>query len=88
MLLSIVTGLCEHYDVPLSPVLSAFSLKKNVLKLVSLERSESDIATLHGIRAFNAFMLLLSHKSLALFFNPYVNRTEMTEVSHFYFKLT
>ncbi|XP_001603690.2 O-acyltransferase like protein [Nasonia vitripennis] len=79
LLLSIATGLCEHYDVPLSPVLSAFSLKKNVLKLVSLERSESDIATLHGIRAFNAFMLLLSHKSLALFFNPYVNRTEMTE---------
>uniref|UniRef100_A0ABD2XP29 Acyltransferase 3 domain-containing protein n=1 Tax=Trichogramma kaykai TaxID=54128 RepID=A0ABD2XP29_9HYME len=52
---------------------------RNALKLFSLERPQGDIATLHGIRALNAFMLILAHKSLALFFNPYTNRTDMTE---------
>ncbi|XP_011502852.1 PREDICTED: nose resistant to fluoxetine protein 6-like [Ceratosolen solmsi marchali] len=79
VVLSIIAGLCDHYKVPASPAVLAFSLKRNVLKLISLERGEGDIATVHGIRALNAFMLILAHKSLALFFNPYTNRTEMTE---------
>ncbi|KAJ8680575.1 hypothetical protein QAD02_016362 [Eretmocerus hayati] len=77
--LSVVAGLCEHLDFPVSDTFMAFSLKRNALKLISMDRVQGDIAILHGIRALNAFMLLLSHKSLALFFNPYVNRTEMTE---------
>ncbi|XP_014214340.1 nose resistant to fluoxetine protein 6-like [Copidosoma floridanum] len=77
--LSVISGLCDHYGVPIGQAALAFSLKRNVLKLVSLDRDESDIATLHGIRALNAFMLVLAHKSLAIFFNPYVNRTDMTE---------
>jgi hypothetical protein len=80
IVLSIIAGICDHYKLPTSPAVLAFSLKKNVLKLVSLERGEGDIATVHGIRALNAFMLILAHKSLAIFFNPYTNRTEMTEV--------
>nr|XP_014275443.2 nose resistant to fluoxetine protein 6 [Halyomorpha halys] len=60
-------------------ILMAFSLKKNSKKLFSLEPSSDDISSLHGIRCFNAVMLYLSHKSMALFFNPYINRTQMTE---------
>jgi peptidoglycan/LPS O-acetylase OafA/YrhL len=39
-----------------------------------------DIKTAHSIRLFNAIMLLVSHKCMALYFNPYVNRTEMSEL--------
>ncbi|XP_046985969.1 nose resistant to fluoxetine protein 6-like [Schistocerca americana] len=60
-------------------LLECFSLKKNVRKLISMERSADDIESVHGIRAINAYMLLLSHKSMALFFNPYMNRTDMAE---------
>ncbi|XP_058797973.1 nose resistant to fluoxetine protein 6-like [Phymastichus coffea] len=77
--LSVFAGVCDHYHVPMKPAVRAFSLKRNALKLVSLERADGDIAILHGIRALNAFMLILSHKSMAIFFNPYVNRTSMTE---------
>ncbi|XP_026686865.1 O-acyltransferase like protein-like [Diaphorina citri] len=57
--------------------LMGFSLIKNTKKLISLDRSPDDIECVHGIRTLNAFMLLLSHKSMALFFNPYINRTQM-----------
>lgn len=48
--------------------------------MCSLERDSSDIESIHGIRFLNAFLLILAHKSMALFFDPYVNRTAMTEV--------
>lgn len=60
---------------------NAFSLKKNFKTLFNVTKSQSDIPTLHGIRFLNAILLLFAHKSMALFFNPYVNRTEMSEVS-------
>ncbi|XP_015434936.1 PREDICTED: nose resistant to fluoxetine protein 6-like [Dufourea novaeangliae] len=77
--LTIVAAYYDHYKIPASELLLSFSLKRNFKKLVSLERGQNDIATLHGIRAINALMLLLAHKSMALFFNPYTNRTEMSE---------
>lgn len=78
--LTIVAALYDHYKIPASELLLSFSLKRNFKKLISLERRQNDIATLHGVRAINALMLLLAHKSMALFFNPYANRTEMSEV--------
>lgn len=60
--------------------LTAFSLLKNAKSLLSMKRETGDISTLHGIRFVNAFLLLMSHKSMAMFFNPYANRTEMIEV--------
>lgn len=57
----------------------AFSLVKNTKELVSLKHDPSDIPTAHSIRFFNAIMLIISHKCMAMFFNPYVNRTEMSE---------
>jgi hypothetical protein len=61
--------------------MQAFSLRKNVLTLFSLSRSPDDIESVHGIRAVSALLLLLAHKSMALFFNPYTNRTVMAEVT-------
>jgi hypothetical protein len=58
----------------------AFSLRKNALALFNLSRSTDDIESVHGVRAVNALLLLVAHKSMALFFNPYLNRTVMTEV--------
>lgn len=58
----------------------AFSLIKNTRSLFSLERPAGDIASVHGIRFLNALMLIAAHKSMALFFNPYINRVEMSEV--------
>ncbi|XP_076165792.1 nose resistant to fluoxetine protein 6 [Ptiloglossa arizonensis] len=77
--LTIVAAYYDHYKIPASELLLSFSLKRNFKQLVSLERQPNDIATLHGVRAINAGMLLLAHKSMALFFNPYANRTEMSE---------
>lgn len=57
-----------------------FSMRKNNRALFSTERERNDIESVHGIRALNAFLLIISHKSMAAFFNPYINRTEMAEL--------
>lgn len=64
----------------LDELLVSFSLMKNSKALFSLQRDPADISTIHGIRFLNAALLLLSHKSMALFYNPHVNRTRMVEV--------
>ena len=61
--------------------MQAFSLHKNVSALFSLSRSPDDIECLHGIRAISVLFVLLSHKSVALSFNPYMNRTATAEVN-------
>lgn len=60
-------------------LLLAFSLPKNWSALLSTKRSSDDIESVHGIRFFNAIMLLLCHKSMSVFYNGYSNRTEMSE---------
>jgi len=55
-------------------LLLCFSLKKNCQQLFTFKRDSNDIATVHGIRMLNSIMLLLSHKSMAMFFSPYTNR--------------
>lgn len=62
-------------------LLVAFSLWKNTKSLISMKRNPSDIGTIHGIRFINAILLVISHKTMAVFFNPHVNRTTMIEVS-------
>uniref|UniRef100_A0A240PJW8 Nose resistant-to-fluoxetine protein N-terminal domain-containing protein n=1 Tax=Anopheles atroparvus TaxID=41427 RepID=A0A240PJW8_ANOAO len=59
---------------------TVFSLIKNTRSILSLKEERNDIACVHGIRFLNAMLLLIAHKCMALFFNPYVNRTEMSEV--------
>jgi hypothetical protein len=61
-------------------LVKAFSLKRNVQKLLNTESVSNDVACLHGIRALNAMALIIFHKSVALYFNPYINRTHMAQV--------
>ncbi|XP_070515627.1 nose resistant to fluoxetine protein 6 isoform X2 [Cardiocondyla obscurior] len=77
--LTFVAAYYDHCKIPASELLLSFSLKRNVLKLFSLERPQGDIAALHGIRFLNSVLLLTAHKSMAVFFIPYVNRTYMGE---------
>ncbi|KAF5294625.1 hypothetical protein FQA39_LY02757 [Lamprigera yunnana] len=39
----------------------------------------SEIKSIHGIRVFSAVALLMCHKSIALMYNPYINRTSTME---------
>jgi peptidoglycan/LPS O-acetylase OafA/YrhL len=45
--------------------------------LISTEPPRGDIATPHGIRFLNTFLLLVSHKAMEVDFNPFSNRNEM-----------
>ncbi|KMZ09816.1 uncharacterized protein LOC6740135 [Drosophila simulans] len=62
-----------------NPWFTAFSLDKNLRWLFSTSSAPGDIEAVHGIRFLNAIMLIFSHKSMAMFFNPYNNRTAMSE---------
>lgn len=69
---------CDHEENK-SELFTSFSLIRNTRGLFSLSRSSGDIKTAHAIRFFNAVMLVLSHKCMAIFFDPYSNRTMMTD---------
>lgn len=59
-----------------------FSIQRNWnnMKTVKDENDKNDFAVVHGLRALSAIGLLVSHKSMALQFNPYMNRTKFVEV--------
>ncbi|XP_031333400.1 nose resistant to fluoxetine protein 6-like [Photinus pyralis] len=44
------------------------------------KKEDGEIKAVHGIRAISAIALLMCHKSLALMYNPYINRTATIEV--------
>lgn len=68
--------------------LLAFSLQDNWKKLVTTkDNANKDIGAVHGIRALSALGLIMSHKAMAMFYNPYVNRTQMIEVNFLLFIL-
>ncbi|KAF4517143.1 hypothetical protein B566_EDAN006442 [Ephemera danica] len=57
----------------------AFSLRRSWSNLVSTRAPTNDVSAIHGVRFLNAIGLLICHKSMALFFDPFVNRTVMAE---------
>ncbi|XP_044258314.1 O-acyltransferase like protein-like [Tribolium madens] len=66
----------SHTNVLLLKILMCFSLRQNVSKFLEVKENDGEeIAGLHGIRFLNALALLMSHKSISLFFNPFMNRT-------------
>lgn len=63
--------------------LLAFSIQLNWKKFTRKAKVEGDeIRAVHGVRGCSALALLMSHKAMALFYNPYINRTEMIEVGN------
>ncbi|XP_060661802.1 nose resistant to fluoxetine protein 6 [Drosophila nasuta] len=77
--LSTVYDRCTKTQQKQNDWCTAFSLDKNLRWLFSTNSSPGDIEAVHGIRFLNAVMLIFSHKSMAMFFNPYNNRTAMSE---------
>ncbi|KAL3280802.1 hypothetical protein HHI36_004033 [Cryptolaemus montrouzieri] len=79
---AIFVGFATFYDYiaieNANEYITAFSLKKNCHSLFEMKRDDN-IKAVHGIRFLNSFLLLLSHKSMAIFFIPYTNRTSMIE---------
>ncbi|XP_018325878.1 nose resistant to fluoxetine protein 6 [Agrilus planipennis] len=79
--LGIVGTIFDYLDIPgTSEWLLCFSFRKNVKTLFSTKRPSNDIEAIHGVRFLNALCLIMAHKALALFFVPYMNRTEMSEI--------
>ncbi|XP_069696140.1 nose resistant to fluoxetine protein 6-like [Periplaneta americana] len=66
-------------DVKSVALVKAFSLRKNWRTLLKTDSNQQDISCLHGIRALNAFALLVFHKAVILGFSPFVNRTYMVK---------
>lgn len=62
----------------------SFSLKKNFKYLLDFEWKLDDIKVIHGIRCVNAVLIIIGHKSMYLYFEPYINRTHMNEVRKIY----
>lgn len=58
--------------------ITAFSLTKNWNSFITIKKDDN-IKAVHGIRFLNSVLLILSHKSMATFFVPFSNRTQMVE---------
>ncbi|XP_044729915.1 nose resistant to fluoxetine protein 6-like [Chrysoperla carnea] len=60
-------------------ILLAFSLRRTLRNVFSLDRPKDDIECVHGVRFFNMILIYLIHKSLGVLFAGFVNRTDLTE---------
>lgn len=59
---------------------NSFSVTKNINSLVT-PPAKNKLKSLQGVRALNMIALLLCHMFMAKMFLPYLNKTEMSEVS-------
>jgi hypothetical protein len=74
---------CLFLGVLLKLLLS-FSLQRNWAKFLEIKENDNNqVAGLHGMRFLAAFALLMSHKSISLFYNPYMNRTPTITVIYY-----
>ncbi|KAJ8919200.1 hypothetical protein NQ315_012188, partial [Exocentrus adspersus] len=62
-------------------ILMCFAIQRNFKQLTAVKESKGEIQALHGVRALSALGLIISHKVMALYFNPFMNRSVMSEVS-------
>lgn len=56
-------------------VVHCLSARRSLQRLLDTRAGRGDVACLHGVRGINALGLLVAHKSVALLFKPYVNRS-------------
>lgn len=61
-------------------LLMCFAIQRNYKELTTIRDTKNEIKGLHGVRALSALALIISHKVMALFYNPYMNRSIMSEV--------
>ncbi|XP_058443935.1 O-acyltransferase like protein [Malaya genurostris] len=79
LLVVVLSTLYEYKSENKNKWLTSFSLIKNTRTIFCVKEDLNDVACVHGIRFLNAILLVIAHKSMALFFNPYANRTAMSE---------
>lgn len=60
-------------------IFTSFSLQRNWRELVSIEDTNDDIKSIHGVRFFAVLMMFISHKSFFAYFYPIANRTPIIE---------
>ncbi|GJQ67617.1 hypothetical protein Trydic_g8420 [Trypoxylus dichotomus] len=76
-LFEVFASLYNMYCKNKNNVILAFSIKNNFLKLRSLKNN--DIEAIHLVRFMNGLMLMAAHKSMAIMYLPYINRTSAAE---------
>ncbi|XP_060523482.1 nose resistant to fluoxetine protein 6-like isoform X2 [Cylas formicarius] len=70
----------KKYDSKIVQMIMSFSFKKNYSQLIRISESiQNEYKSVHGARFLAALALLMAHKTMALLYNPYINRTWMTE---------
>ena len=65
----------QFFDILLDSLISAFSVIRSIKEISSLDSNPNEISCLHGIRFLNVIFLYLSHKVLAMNFEPYTNKS-------------
>ncbi|XP_066252059.1 nose resistant to fluoxetine protein 6-like [Euwallacea similis] len=62
-------------------LLSVFAIQKNFKSLITVaSKNGRNFSSIHGVRFFSALALLMAHKTMASLYNPYINKTRMTEI--------
>lgn len=64
-------------------LINCFNIRQNYKELIEVKNVPKEIKCIHGIRALSALALLISHKVIALLYNPYINRSDMSAVSNY-----
>lgn len=80
LILVVASSLLHQKLGQTSNFLEAFSIQRNFKKLTNLSENRTDIRSVHGVRFFSALALLMAHKTMALLYNPYINKVWMAEV--------
>ncbi|XP_045467072.1 O-acyltransferase like protein-like isoform X2 [Harmonia axyridis] len=60
-------------------LVDCFNLIDNFSNLTTVKDSQDEVKSIHGVRALGALALIIAHKTMALFYNPYINRSTMSE---------
>ncbi|KAL1492211.1 hypothetical protein ABEB36_012693 [Hypothenemus hampei] len=83
LLVSISTGLYNRgysFNETLSmKILGAFAIQNNLKSALKISKNSNEYTSVHGVRFFSALALLMAHKTMALLYNPYINKTWMAE---------
>lgn len=64
-----------------SQFLKCFDLRENFGQLTEMSANKNEYQSVHGVRFFSALALIMAHKTMALLYNPYINKSWMAEVT-------
>ncbi|KAH1022512.1 hypothetical protein HUJ04_011905 [Dendroctonus ponderosae] len=59
--------------------LKCFDFQENFRQLTERPANRNEYKSVHGVRFFSALALIMAHKTMALLYNPYINKAWMAE---------